>query len=340
MAGYYDYKNTNPVWYPGMVLPGVGEVKAGGGISKENPFPFSYAPGMFQGTNSVTGSTTVNGVTTPAAGYDFQTLTDITNSLDQANQQKANAGRIPGSPALEQSSSANIGSALRGEVPSDVMNVLAQGAAERGVGTGSPMGPATNTDYLKALGLTSTGMMNTGQQWLSAADARNPAAQVTPSAGIYQTIEQQKMEQQRLAQQMKIAEMNNATQRAIASMRGSSGGGGGGVSTPSLSPMTPFPNLFPDDSNTPYVNPDATAIISSSGSSENRWMPLPSDPYFNLGSGWTPQPTPTPSFGTLFPDNNWSDLGGGYDPSAFGTNTGYGGGGYNDWSLGDVGLGW
>ena len=307
-------------------------------INKDNPFVFSYAPGMFKGTNAVTGSTTVNGVTTPAAGYDFQTLTDITNALDQANQQKANAGRIPNAPALEEASSANIGSALRGEVPTDVMNVLAQGAAERGVRTGSPMGPATNTDYLKSLGLTSTGMMNTGQQWLSAADARNPAAQVTPAAGLYQTIEQQKLAERQLAQQLQIAEMNNATQRAIAAMGGSRGGGGGG-GTPSIAPIPQFPDLFPDDEgNTPYIDPNAVARTSSSGSSENRWMPLPSDPYFDLGSGWTPQPTPTPSFGTLFPDNNWSDLGGGYNPSAFGTNTGYSSGGYDDWSLGDIPL--
>jgi len=311
-----DYKNPNPVWYPGMVLPGIGEMKANGSISPITSDQSTAA--------------------TSAQYQGLEGLTNFVNSLDVGNQLKANQNRYEGAGANESLNTANTTNLAKGIIDPGVLYTMAQGAAERGTGTGSPTGPSTNASYMKDLGLTAYAMQKEADQRLTNAANRNPAAPITPAGGLYQTMEQQKLAEKQLAQQLKIAEMNDATQRATAAMGGGRGGGGGGFSTPSITPNTPFPNLFPDEP--PYVNPDATGTSSSTGSAENRWMPLPSDPYFDLGSGWTPQPTPTPSFGTLFPDNNWSDLGSGYNPSAFGTNTGYSSGGYNDWSLGDIPL--
>jgi len=108
----------------------------------------------------------------------IKSMTEMVNQLNQQAQQKANEGRIPGGAGLEGQSSANIGSALKGGLPADVVYQLGQRAAERGVGTGNPYGASTNADYLKSIGLNSLQMMNTGQDWLSAALGRNPAAPI------------------------------------------------------------------------------------------------------------------------------------------------------------------
>ncbi len=100
------------------------------------------------------------------------------NQINQNAQREANAGRIPGGAGLEAKSSANIGSALGGQLPADVMYQIGQQAAERGVSGGSPHGANTNADYLRALGLNSLQLQGTGQDWLTAALARNPAAPI------------------------------------------------------------------------------------------------------------------------------------------------------------------
>src|ERR1041384_2145440 len=124
------------------------------------------APGVAPGTAASTGLPQI------------EQLTAMVNEINQRAQQAANKGRIPGGGDLENQSSANIASALAGEIDPSTLNLLGQQAAERGVMTGSPMGPGSNAEYLRALGLTSLDRMNTGQNWLSAATARNPAAPI------------------------------------------------------------------------------------------------------------------------------------------------------------------
>ena len=247
------YTNPNPVWYPGMVLPGVGEVKAGGGISPITSDQSTAA--------------------TSAQYQGLEGLTNFVNSLDVGNQLKANQNRYEGAGANESLNTANTTNLAKGIIDPGVLYTMAQGAAERGTGTGSPTGPSTNASYMKDLGLTAYAMQKEADQRLTNAANRNPAAPITPAGGLYQTIEQQKLAERQLAQQLQIAEMNNATQRAIAAMGGSRGGGGGG-GTPSIAPMAPFPDLFPDDGGqSPYVDPNATAWTSSSNQ--------PSGTYYN-----------------------------------------------------------
>ena len=77
----------------------------------------------------------------------------------------------------------NINADLTGTVSPDTMNELQQGAAEQGISTGG----ATGAAYLKALGLTSLGLEQTGQQDLQsilsslpgAAISQNPEFQVS-----------------------------------------------------------------------------------------------------------------------------------------------------------------
>jgi hypothetical protein len=111
-----------------------------------------------------------------------------------ASQTAANAARIPGETGLETQSSSNIGQELKGQLPADVMNQLAQQAAEAGIG-----GSSSPAAYLKALGLTSLSQESQGQTDLTAATARNPGAQpfdassmlLTPAQAGQMNLQQQ-----------------------------------------------------------------------------------------------------------------------------------------------------
>lgn len=187
-------------------------------------------------------------------GAGIEQITQLVNEINQRAQQSANAGRVPGGAGLEQQSSGNIGSALRGEVDPSTMNLLGQQAAERGASTGSPMGPGSNADYLRSLGLTSLDRMNTGQGWLSAATARNPAApiydagnQVLTAAQLQQAI----LAREQMANQLRIAQMNAANRR------GGGGGGGGPRSSapPISSSASNWQPLFGPDQQVPTPTP-------------------------------------------------------------------------------------
>ena len=97
-------------------------------------------------------------------------------------------GNIPNYGGLNQQSSANIGSMLRGEVPQDVVNQIAQRAAERGVITGQTS-PAS---YLQALGLNSLQMQQQGEALLGQSVARNTRAPFyAPASGFVSPDAQQ-----------------------------------------------------------------------------------------------------------------------------------------------------
>lgn len=126
----------------------------------------------------VSGGTQTGGPFSAGAPPNLESLTNLVNQLNLTAQQASNAGRIPGNAGLEQQSSNNIGSLLRGEIPADVLRQLTQQSAERGVAMGSPGSDNANSELLRSLGLTSLGLQQQGQQNLSAADARNPGAPI------------------------------------------------------------------------------------------------------------------------------------------------------------------
>ena len=304
------YTNPNPVWYPGMVLPGVGELKAGGGISPiTSDQSTAAASAQYQG---------------------LEGLTNFVNSLDVENQTKALDERLPGVAKADTSAMTNVQARLDYD-PSrlgDAMNDYQAFA----VGTGSPTGPSGGWGLAGRQFLSNEEAR--GEQQLAQLKASNPAAPITPAGGLYQTMEQQKLAKQQLAQQLKIAEMNDATQRATASMGGGRGGGGGG-GTPSLSPMTPFPNLFPDDGGQqPYVDPNATAFTSSSNQpSGTYYNPITNTSNYDYGlPNWFDNySTPTTSAPSYYePSADWNSIPSGtlYNPSS---NTNSWDGGLGGW---------
>lgn len=140
-------------------------------------------PGGF-GMGGLTTPGGTGGVSTPvsspavSAGVpsNLSSITNLINSLNLTAQQAANAARIPGATGLEEQSSLNIGSQLRGELPADVVRNLQQQAAERGVGGGFAGAPNETAAYLRALGLTTLDLQNMGQENLTRALGRNSAA--------------------------------------------------------------------------------------------------------------------------------------------------------------------
>lgn len=91
-----------------------------------------------------------------------QALLNLTNNL-------------PGYQGMVDQSSRNILQNLQGQVSGDVINEILQGAAERGISTGQgPAGPNSNAAYLRALGLTSLGLQQTGEKQLTEAIGRTP----------------------------------------------------------------------------------------------------------------------------------------------------------------------
>ena len=125
-------------------------------------------------------------------------LYNLAGPLNLFNQQQAPLGlqtNLLGYQGMIGQSSQNIGSLLRGEIPSDVRNLMAQQAAERGVGTGGIGSPNANAALLRAMGLTSLGLQQQGESELSQAIARTPQGPVFDPSKFFVTPEQQQAAQ-------------------------------------------------------------------------------------------------------------------------------------------------
>lgn len=79
-----------------------------------------------------------------------------------ANAMQPYTAALPGLAGQFGQAMGNIGAMQKGQIPQDVINLMQQQAAERGVATGAPGSPNTNAAYLRALGLTSLGLQNQG----------------------------------------------------------------------------------------------------------------------------------------------------------------------------------
>lgn len=160
----------------------------------------------------------------------MKNLSDMINQINLSATKASQDARIPGGPALEGQSSANIKADLAGQVDPDTLSLLQQQAAERGAagGAGSDS-PNTSAAYLRALGLTSYGRKQAGQTELTGALARNPAAptfdpttQLLTPAQASQINLGYKTEADRAAEEQQRLAIEQAR------LYGGGGGGGGG----------------------------------------------------------------------------------------------------------------
>lgn len=101
-------------------------------------------------------------------------ITDTTTMLG-TDRQAEMIRNLPGYQAMVGADVGNIQSNLAGRLAPDVIQLLQQQAAERGIGTGAGVGsPNTDAAYLRALGLTSLQLQQMGHQQLTEAMARTP----------------------------------------------------------------------------------------------------------------------------------------------------------------------
>lgn len=119
---------------------------------------------------------------------DLAKLTGQTNDLTFGQY----TGRLPGYSDMASTSSANILAKLRGEIPQDVINLIGQQAAERGIGRGVSGSDFSNTDYLRSLGITSLDLNRQGEADFTGATDRlkgiplfDPTSMFTKPEDVY-----------------------------------------------------------------------------------------------------------------------------------------------------------
>lgn len=258
-------------------------------------------------------STGASGLT-PAGGMDLGALTAYINNLNLNAQAAANKNRIPGDAALESQSSANIGNELHGILPPDVLRLIQQQGAERGVATGSPGSPNSNAAYLQALGLTSLGLQEQGQHDLSGAVARNPAAPIfDPTSQLMTPYQSSELALQQQAERDRV-QLEQQRLALDAAHVGGGGGGGGGRGGAAPAPVTPFD---------PMVYSTRTGTGATASDLADTFTGNPTQEWWN-SIGFTPGTGATPGSGRTFIGSDY------IDPTLFdsvGTGTATGGGG-------------
>jgi hypothetical protein len=98
------------------------------------------------------------------------------NTFMQGQMEGAYNAAIPNYAGMAAQSSANIGSELAGELPQGVLDQILQGAAERGVATGTPGSANMNAAMVKQLLGSELDLTQMGEKNLSGAVARSPIA--------------------------------------------------------------------------------------------------------------------------------------------------------------------
>lgn len=155
--------------------------------------PLNYSP-TAGGVPAVTSPGYSAGQAAQANLGNLPALSNLADQVNSFNRTGFYAG-IPNYNALSTQSSANIGSALRGELPQDVVSNLARSAAERGVALGSPGSPNANANFLRNLGLTSLDQMRYGESALTNAVNRGTRAPyLSPVSGFITPEQQQEAE--------------------------------------------------------------------------------------------------------------------------------------------------
>ena len=146
---------------------------------------------------------------------------------------------LPGAGAAQEASLANINSDLAGVLNPDVVNQLTQQSAERGVGNGSIGSPNSNAALMKLLGLTSTGLQETGASELNALTASAPRGpEFNPASMLVSPAEQ--LQQENYNSSLAAApDPGAAAGTNLAALNAGRSSGGGGVRLPAATPGSP-----------------------------------------------------------------------------------------------------
>lgn len=110
-----------------------------------------------------------------------------TQTMTGTDKQAEMIKNLPGYQAMAGADTGNIQSNLAGKVAPDVLQLLQQQAAERGVGSGVGGAPNTDAAYLRALGLTSLQLQQLGHTQLTEAMQRTPFQERQTTASTHDT---------------------------------------------------------------------------------------------------------------------------------------------------------
>ena len=149
-------------------------------------------------------------------GVPYGDLASGINSFMNSQALNTLNSNLPGYANAVGQRAQNTQSMLEGNIPDDVITQLSQGAAERGIGGGSPGSPNANAAYLRALGLTSLDMMNQGSQQLSQSIADTPVPELWNPMSLYMptVLGQQEQLFARQGQQQQQADAQRAAMSA------------------------------------------------------------------------------------------------------------------------------
>lgn len=191
--------------------------------------PFNYSPqygGIPQVPNpAATQASSITG--------NVGNLSNLGNLATTLNTQIAGNAALPYQLNLPQygqnlgQAAQNTGSLLKGQIPTDVMSLINQQGAERGVATGSPGSPNANAAILRALGLTSLGLQQQGLGNFQSLVGMTPTGQqFNPASFLTSPTDQQTA--QYLANLLSAAPIPSAAAQAnIGSLLSGLGRGGG-----------------------------------------------------------------------------------------------------------------
>ena len=187
----------------------------------------TYRTGTPTGGAPTTGSGTKYGLIPDAPPY----TTDVTQTIGTNAYPQLSAILGSGYQVGLDKEMANIQAQLSGQVPQDVINVLGQQGAERGIAMGSPGAPNANAAYLRALGLTSIGQQQQGLQNLSSVIQQVP---IQPTQTGTQTTDLSLLK----AQYAAAPDPRLAAEQALRNAQTGIAAGRGSVGMPAASPTS------------------------------------------------------------------------------------------------------
>lgn len=168
-------------------------------------------------------------------------LYQLAGGVNQFNQQQAPLGlqtNLPGYQGMIGQSSQNILANLRGQIPQDVVNQITQQAAERGTATGLAGSPNSSAALLAALGKTSLGQQQLGEQELTTAIGRTPQGPLFDPSKFFVTPEQEQQAQAAANLYASAPVPSAAAAEARRQATAGLGAGGGGTQ---FAPTAPSP---------------------------------------------------------------------------------------------------
>lgn len=245
------------------------------GIGSANAFGRRYQDWL-DAKNQPAAPTVAPGAGTNAPSLpDYGNIEQIIQQINATNQEAQTAAlnsRIPMAPELQQQSSQNIAALLN---PPTVFGELDVPAAAAGIASGTYGSPFAGMTGIRLTENERIRRMGLGEQMLTGALARNPAAPIADPQSLVHLLQQQQYGAEQAAQERALrerianAQMANA---ALQRMRGggySSGGGGGGSgprlptdynrpnsgggTRPTIPPSTPPRPGVPDEFGVPNI---------------------------------------------------------------------------------------